>query len=79
MANENINLDLSLTKTIIRCLNIWIYPDSIQNKYLNKYLGIYRLVYNITIGYIKEHKKTNFIAVRNEVFKLVQNKYPNND
>ena len=57
MANKNINFDLSPTKTIIRCLNIQIYPYSIQNKYLNNCLGVYRLVYNITIKYIKKHKK----------------------
>jgi len=58
-------------------LKIRIYPNKDQKLKLGNYIDTYRLVYNTAISLIKEHKKTNFIFLREKVFEKINEKYNN--
>jgi len=75
---ENVNTETPVKK-IIQCLKIRIYPNNNQKIYINKCLGIYRLVYNESINVINNNKKYNFISVRDSVIKNINVKYLNNN
>ena len=78
MANENTQIKEPI-KEISRTHKIRIYPNKDQKKYINSCFGIYRLVYNNSVDFIKNNKSINFINVRNNILNTIENKYPNND
>ena len=73
MEEENITLER------IQALKIRFFPNINQKKVLTNYLGIYRLFYNTCLTYIQKNKIYDFRKVRDEVIKIINAKYKNND
>lgn len=58
-------------------IKIRIYPNEEQKIKFNNFFNIYRLIYNTAISCIKNEHKTNYIYIRNKVFKIINEKYNN--
>lgn len=50
--------------TRIRCKQIKIYPNENQKKILYEWIEIARIVYNITVQYLKHNEGKSFISLR---------------
>jgi len=60
------DFNLSTLESCIRCRRIELYPTTKQKKIFNKWIDIYRLVYNLTVRYFRLHPEArkNFYDTR---------------
>ena len=61
--------------TGIRCKQIKIYPTEFQKKILFEWIEIARLVYNITVQYLKHNEGKSFISLRPVIKSLFTNHF----